>query len=88
MSHQEAVALIGRCEVRGEEGSERSGGGAYSKGVWDNRVEEDLVAFGTIFEGANEEKLASATVFLLGLVANLTNLRVPKIMGLLIGTDD
>ena len=47
-----------------------------------------MVPLGTIFEEASEEKLASATVFLLRLVANLTDLRILKIVGLLMGSDD
>lgn len=29
--------------------------GVYSRGDWDDRVEENLVLFGPIFEGASEE---------------------------------
>ena len=97
VSHEEAVELIGECRVSEDEGSE--GGvrdeevvvveeGAYSKGDWDNRAKENLVPFGSIFKGASEEKLASATVFLLGLVGNLTDLKAAKIVGLLLGNDD
>ena len=97
MSHEEAVELVGGCKVRDEEGSKGSVRGeevvvvegvAYSKGDWDDRAEENLVPFGTIFEGASEERLASVTVFLLGLVINLTDMKTAKIVGLLISTDD
>ena len=98
VTYEEGAGLIGGFEVSVEVGSKRSvrgvegievvEGGGYLKGEWDEKAEENLVPFGTVFEGASKEMLALANVFLLRLVTNLTDMKSAKIIGLLIGTDN
>ena len=48
----------------------------------------NLVPFSTISKGASEKKMGSTIVFMFRLVANLTDMKATKIVGLLIETNE